>query len=141
MAKFLKKATLLEKKTLKTTIQNLQNFHLREDMCKQGGAKGTHRRACHDIQGQNCFRVRRTFSFLLLFIPSLQLRIRSVLLYNKMGLLLDVFEKEYKAMMGKFFSSEESSETNIGRIQERMFPSKLLDLLQLMTSSSLYLRR
>ena len=58
-----------------------------------------------------------------------------------MGLLLDVFEKEYKAMMGKFFSSEESSETNIGRIQERMFPSKLLDLLQLMTSSSLYLRR
>ena len=72
-------------------------------MCKQGGAKGTHRRACHNVQGQNCFRVRRTFSFLLLFIPSLQLRIRSVLLYNKMGLLLDVFEKEYKAMMGKFF--------------------------------------
>jgi len=27
--------------------------------------------------------------------------IRSVLLYNKMGLLLGVFEKEYKAMMGK----------------------------------------
>ena len=27
-------------------------------------------------------------------------RIRSVLLYNKMGLLLDVFEKEYRAMMG-----------------------------------------
>ena len=29
-------------------------------------------------------------------------RIRSVLLYNKMGLLLGVFEKEYKAMMGQF---------------------------------------
>ena len=28
-------------------------------------------------------------------------RIRSVLLYNKMGLLLGVFEKEYKAMMGQ----------------------------------------
>ena len=31
---------------------------------------------------------------------TVSLRIRSVLLYNKMGLLLDVFEKEYKAMMG-----------------------------------------
>ena len=61
-------------------------------------------------------------------------------MYNKMGLLLDVFEKEYKAMMGEF-SSEELSETDIGCVQERMFPSKLLDLLQLMTSSSLYLRR
>ena len=39
------------------------------------------------------------------------------------------------------FSSEELSETDIGCVQERMFPSKLLDLLQLMTSSSLYLRR
>ena len=29
-----------------------------------------------------------------------------------MGLLLDVFEKEYKAMMGEFFS-EELSETDI----------------------------
>ena len=57
-----------------------------------------------------------------------------------MGLLLDVFEKEYKAMMGEFFS-EELSETDVGCIQAIMFPTKLLDLLQLMTSSSLYLRR
>ena len=59
-----------------------------------------------------------------------------------MGLLLDVFEKEYKAMMGKL-SSGELSETDIGwlHVQEKMFPTKLLDLLQLMTSSSLFLRR
>ena len=65
----LKKATLLEKNLWKL-LQNLQNFNLREEMYKQGGAKGTQRRACHDIQGQNCFRVRRTLPFLLLFIPT-----------------------------------------------------------------------